>query len=64
MNWLPSTSSITAPSARAAKIGVEWYGPRGTAASRRFINSRDFGPGICVRNCMVAISVSFFLLRY
>src|SRR5438093_4079826 len=57
---LPSTSSMVAPSARAAKTGVAFEGPRGMAASRRAIKARDFGPGISVRIWIVFICV--FLL--
>jgi hypothetical protein len=38
-------------------MGVEWYGPRGTAASRRFINSSDFAPGTFVFKKIVDISL-------
>src|SRR2546426_6588823 len=51
---------MVVPSARAAKTGVAFEGPRGMAASRRAIKSRDFGPGISVRIWIVFICV--FLL--
>src|SRR5258708_665240 len=54
---LPSTSSITAPSARSMKMGVTWKAPCATAALRRCISSLERGPGTGVRSCMLAISV-------
>src|SRR5690242_6099070 len=54
-NTLPSTSSTTAPSARAGKTGVEWNTPRGTASTRLCITSWDLGPGTEVRIRIVAI---------
>src|SRR5258705_11432796 len=54
---LPSTSSMTAPSARSMKTGVTCKAPCATAALRRCISSFERGPGIGVRSCMLAISV-------
>src|SRR5436305_1416442 len=69
INRLPSTSSITAPSAFAAKIGVTWNGPRATAAWRLAINTWLLGPGTLVLRTIVMLpsgrvsyvcSLSFF----
>src|SRR6185503_2946022 len=45
---LPSTSTSVAPRPSLTKIGVALYGPRATAASRRAMRAREFGPGISV----------------
>src|SRR5688500_11779510 len=45
---VPSASTRDAPRPSLTKIGVALYGPRATAASRRAMRAREFGPGISV----------------
>src|SRR5580765_3479294 len=57
MKRLPSTSSMSAPSARSTKIGVICDTPRGTASVRRHIHSWERGPGTEVRRRIVDILI-------
>src|SRR6266851_5449038 len=57
MKRLPSTSSMSAPSARSTKIGVICDTPRGTASVRRRIHSWERGPGTEVRRRIADMSI-------
>src|SRR5579885_681170 len=60
MKRLPSTSSMSAPSARAAKTFIVEPTPRATNCWRRASRARDFSPGIPRCGIVSDIKTSWF----
>ena len=57
INRLPSTSSMIPPEARAHDTGMVTPTACETAATRRFVISSDFGPGIAVTSLRLCSTV-------